>query len=163
MKPLALFTPISSSSGSVSDAERSTSTVTALIFATVSLLCLVLAASPARGDETDNAIQDVILSQIEAFANDDRETAWGFASDGIKRQSGSVDQFYDMVRLSYTPVYRASSIEFVERIPHDGFQIQIVHLIGPDGKRWRAVYRMVQNEGEWRIGGVALKEGPKTI
>jgi hypothetical protein len=131
--------------------------------ATLVLVLLALSAGPAVSNETDDAIQNIILSQIEAFANDDKETAWGFASDGIKRQTGSVDTFYDMVRLSYVPVYQASSIEFMERIPHDGFQVQVVRLLGPEGKRWRAVYRMVQNDGEWRIGGVALNEAPKTI
>lgn len=129
----------------------------------IPLFLLAMVTMPAHGDETDDAIQNIILSQIEAFANDDKEAAWGFASEGIKRQSGSVDTFYEMVRLSYTPVYQASAIEFMERIPHDGFQVQIVRLLGPDGKRWRAIYRMVLNEGEWRIGGVALKEGPDTI
>lgn len=127
------------------------------------VIALALMAMPATGDETDDAIQDIILSQIEAFANDDKDAAWGFASDGIKRQSGSVDTFYDMVRLSYGPVYQATSLEFRERIPHPGFQIQVVRLVGPDGKRWRAAYRMVQNDDQWRIGGVALREAPGTI
>jgi hypothetical protein len=68
-----------------------------------------------------------------------------------------------MVRLSYAPVYQASSIEFMERVPHSGFQIQVVRLHGPEGKRWRAVYRMVQNDEQWRIGGVALTKAPDTI
>lgn len=139
------------------------SPITAVIFALVSLMCLVLVAPAVKADETDDAIQDIILSQIEAFANEDKEAAWGFASEGIKQQSGSMETFYNMVRLSYAPVYQASSIEFVERVPHSGFQIQVVRLRGPDGKRWRAIYRMVMNEDQWRIGGVALKKAPLTI
>jgi|AntRauTorckE6833_2_1112554.scaffolds.fasta_scaffold22695_2 hypothetical protein len=134
---------------------------TILNFSTAIVLALM--AVPATGDETDEAIQNIILSQIEAFANDDKDGAWAFASDGIKLQSGSADIFYDMVKLSYGPVYQASSLEFRERIPHPGFQVQVVRLIGPDGKRWRAVYRMVMNEDQWRIGGVVLKQAPGTI
>jgi hypothetical protein len=136
-------------------------TLTTVILAAV--IALALAAMPATGDETDDAIQDTILSQIEAFANDDKDAAWAYASDGIKQQSGSADTFYNMVKLSYGPVYQARSLEFRERIPHPGFQIQVVRLTGPEGKLWRAAYRMVKNDDQWRIGGVALKEAPGTI
>lgn len=117
----------------------------------------------ADGEDTDGAIQTVILSQIEAFANDDKEAAWSYASDGIRRQAGSAETFYDMVKLSYAPVHRASAIEFRERIPHSGFEIQIVRLQGPEGKHWRAAYRMVKNGDDWKIGGVSLKAAPNTI
>lgn len=139
------------------------SSISAIVFALISLICLVLVAPSTKADETDDAIQDTILSQIEAFANEDKEAAWGFASEGIKQQSGSMETFYNMVRLSYAPVYQASSIEFVERVAHSGFHIQVVRLRGPDGKRWRAVYRMVMNGDQWRIGGVVLKKAPQTI
>jgi hypothetical protein len=127
------------------------------------VLALVLTAMPATSDETDDAIQNIILSQIEAFANDDKDAAWAFASEGIKRQSGSIDTFYNMVRLSYAPVFQATSLEFRERVPHPGFQIQIVQLVGPEGKRWRAAYRMVKSDDQWRIGGVALKQAESAI
>lgn len=134
-----------------------------LTSATAILIALALVAMPATSDETDDAIQNIILSQIEAFANDNKEAAWEYASEGIKRQSGSVDTFYNMVKLSYGPVYQAKSLEFRERIPHPGFQIQVVRLVDPDGKRWRAAYRMVKNDDQWRIGGVSLEEAPGTI
>ena len=127
------------------------------------LIALTAFAMPATSAKTDDAIQNVILSQIEAFANDDKDAAWTFASEGIKRQSGSVETFYNMVRSSYRPVYQATSIEFRERIAHPGFQIQIVRLGGPKGKYWSAVYRMVKSDDQWRIGGVKLKEAPATI
>lgn len=138
-------------------------TLTASTLAVALAVALALIAMPVTSDETDDAIQNIILSQIEAFANDDRDAAWAFASEGIKRQSGSVDTFYNMVRLSYAPVFQATSLEFRERIPHPGFQVQIVHLVGPEGKRWRAIYRMVKSEDQWRIGGVALKQAPSAI
>lgn len=131
--------------------------------ATVALILLVLSARSAISDETDDAIQNIILSQIEAFANEDKEAAWRYASEGIKRQSGSVDTFYDMVKLSYEPIHQATAIEFMDRIPHTGFQIQKVRIRGPEGKRWQAIYRMEWNGDAWRIGGVVLKEAPGTI
>lgn len=138
-------------------------TLTASTFAAVLALALMLIAMPATSDETDDAIQNTILSQIEAFANDDKDAAWAYASEGIKRHSGSVDTFYNMVKLAYGPVYQATSLEFRERIPHAGFEIQIVRLVGPEGKHWRAAYRMVKSDDQWRIGGVVLKKAPSTI
>jgi hypothetical protein len=131
--------------------------------ATLVLVLLALSAGPAVSNETDDAIQNIILSQIEAFANEDKEAAWQYASEGIKRQSGSVDTFYNMVKLSYEPIHQATAIEFMDRIPHTGFQIQTVRIRGPEGKRWQANYRMEWNGDAWRIGGVALKEAPGTI
>ena len=136
----------------------------AIALISVFLFFAVMAVDGHAEDNTiDDAIQNTILSQIEAFANDDRQAAWDHASEGIKQQSGSIESFYDMVKLSYAPVHRASSIEFMERIPHPGFQIQVVRLLGPEGKRWIAHYHMVKNGDDWKIGGVGLKEGPSSI
>ncbi len=110
-----------------------------------------------QADDTDVAIHDAILMQIEAFANDDDEAAWTYASDGIKRRFGSADVFLSMVREAYPAVHRPSSIEFVERVPHGPFEIQVVRLEGPQGKRWDAFYRMVLTKGVWKIAGVRLQ------
>ncbi|QSP95582.1 DUF4864 domain-containing protein [Marinobacter salinisoli] len=133
-------------------APRVWSVLPFLIVSTWTLLPTLLHAE----DEIDVAIRDAIMRQIEAFANDDEETAWTYASEGIKRQFGSSDVFVDMVREQYPAVHRASTIEFAERIPHGPFEIQTVKIRGPEGGRWDAFYRMVRIRGEWRIAGVRL-------
>lgn len=122
------------------------------------LVVLVIAVPgvPSAGEQ-EEAIEQTILRQIEAFANDDQEAAWAFASDGIKRRFGDADVFFSMVREAYPAVHRASTIEFVELVPHGSFDIQVVRLTGPDGKRWDAYYRMVETEGHWKIAGVQLR------
>ncbi len=110
----------------------------------------------ADGADKDADIQETILRQIEAFANDDREQAWAFASEGVKRRFGSSDVFVTMVREAYPAVHQATAIEFTERVPHGAFEIQVVRLQGPDGKRWDAYYRMVMSEGDWKVAGVRL-------
>ena len=102
-------------------------------------------------------IQDSILRQIEAFANNDGEQAWAYASEGIKRRFGSSQVFVDMVREAYPAVHNATQIEFTENVPHGIFHIQVVKLKGPEGKSWDAYYRMVQIEGVWKIAGVRLQ------
>ncbi|WP_375172427.1 DUF4864 domain-containing protein [Marinobacter sp.] len=110
----------------------------------------------ADGADKDADIQETILRQIEAFANDDCEQAWAFASEGVKRRFGSSDVFVAMVREAYPAVHQATAIEFTERVPHGAFEIQVVRLQGPDGKRWDAYYRMVMSEGDWKVAGVRL-------
>ncbi len=112
--------------------------------------------SVADNSDTDAEIRETILRQIEAFANNDQEQAWAHASEGIKRRFGSSQVFVDMVREAYPAVHSANSIEFTERVPHGAFEIQVVRLQGPEGKRWDAYYRMVLTEGVWKIAGVRL-------
>jgi regulatory protein YycH of two-component signal transduction system YycFG len=102
-------------------------------------------------------IQDSILRQIEAFANNDGEEAWAYASEGIKRRFGSAQVFVEMVREAYPAVHNATQIEFTENVPHGIFHIQVVKLKGPEGKSWDAYYRMVQTEDEWKVAGVRLQ------
>lgn len=125
---------------------------------TGSLLAALLWLWPMQplADESDQDIREAILMQIEAFANNEPEAAWAFASEGIKQRFGSSDVFLDMVRQAYPAVHQATAIEFDERVPHGTFDIQVVKLQGPEGKRWDAYYRMVLVEGAWKIAGVQL-------
>ncbi|EMP54569.1 hypothetical protein MSNKSG1_14707 [Marinobacter santoriniensis NKSG1] len=123
----------------------------------ITLLLMVSPVPGAESEDNDRAIHNTILGQIEAFANDDEAAAWQYASDGVRRRFGSPDLFVDMVRQTYPAVYRASSIEFAERVPHGDFDIQVVHLSGPEGKRWDAYYRMVRIDGEWKVSGVVMQ------
>lgn len=126
-------------------------------------LCLVLAGLLAvisvapKADETDTAIRDVILTQIEAFANDDELGAWVHASKGIQKRLRSPEMLLHVVRSAYPPVHRPVSIRFGDRVPHDQFEVQVVRIEGPEGKLWNAYYRMVFKGGEWKVGGVTLE------
>ncbi|WP_297797285.1 DUF4864 domain-containing protein [uncultured Marinobacter sp.] len=122
----------------------------------IAALVFLVPASP-QADDTDSEIQGAILRQIEAFANDDDEAAWRVASEGIKQRFGSSEVFLAMVKQAYPAVHRASAIEFVRRVPHGDFEIQVVRLKGPEGKRWDAYYRMVLIDDQWKIGGVQMQ------
>lgn len=119
-------------------------------------LFAVASVSP-RADETDSAIREVILTQIEAFANDDELGAWVHASSGIQRRLRSPEMLLYVVQSAYPPVHRPASIRFGDRIPHDEFEIQVVRLEGPEGRLWNAYYRMVLKDHEWKVGGVTLE------
>lgn len=142
----------------MSDTHPKTTVLKAAAALVLALITVVAwASSPAADDSSKDAdIQETILRQIEAFANNDGEQAWSYASEGIKRRFGSSEVFVNMVREVYPAVHQATAIEFTERVPHGAFEIQVVRLQGPDGKRWDAYYRMVMTEGDWKIAGVRL-------
>jgi len=127
--------------------------------------CLLIAwSAQARADDVaaaDSArIKSVIERQLAAFARDDADTAFGFASPAIQQRFGTADIFMQMVRSDYRAVYRPRSVSFGAARRSDGLIVQEVDLIGPDGAGVRASYLMErQDDGSWRINGVGLAPG----
>lgn len=111
--------------------------------------------------EADKArFQSVISSQIEAFRADDGALAFSFAAPSIKGKFGSVDTFMTMVRRGYQPVYRPRSVKFGAVTEELGGPTQTVHIIGPNGAAWTALYAMErQPDGTWKISAVILRKG----
>ncbi len=80
---------------------------------------LIAAATSAGQTQTLSAtdiesIRSVIESQLAAFATDDAQTAFSFASEGIRGTFGTADNFLAMVKSSYPVVYRPASVLFLE-------------------------------------------------
>lgn len=127
----------------------------------------LLGASVGLADSPDESsgpeIREVIIAQIVAFASDDAEAAWQFASEDIQQQFVSPDDFMSMVRSRYPVVYRAGSIEFLSLIPHPGFMVQTLRIKGPDGRFWDSAYTLTDTEEGWRIGGVVVQEAESGI
>lgn len=110
-----------------------------------------------QGDQA--TIRSVIESQIDAFRADDGDKAFSFASPGIRRMFGTSDTFMEMVRSGYAPVYRPRNYGFGRLITRGGLPVQVVRLVGPDGRRIDAHYHMErQPDGSWRIAGCQLVE-----
>ncbi|MEX0604119.1 MAG: DUF4864 domain-containing protein [Marinobacter sp.] len=108
-------------------------------------------------------IRAVIISQIVAFASDDAEAAWQYASEDIQQQFVSPDAFMAMVRARYPAVYRAGSIEFLSLVPHPGFMVQMLRIKGPNGRFWDSAYTLTETDKGWRIGGVVVEEAESGI
>ena len=127
-----------------------------LMFATFALLAVVCrpvyaADDPVSGEDMA-AIQRTITSQLQAFQNDDAAGAFGYAAPSTQGIFGTPDNFMDMVRRGYPPVYRPHSVEFSSMGPVDGQIVQNVELTGPDGLPYTARYTMEHEaDGSWRI------------
>ena len=104
------------------------------------------------------AIRTLIESQLAAFAADDAQTAFSFASENIQKTFGTAENFLAMVRATYPVVYRPASVNFLEPERIDDLVVQVVQMADEDDRLWVAIYRMQrQPDHSWRIDGCVLK------
>jgi len=101
-----------------------------------------------------NAIRGLILAQLAAFADDDAELAFSFASPLIQAHFGTAAVFLNMVREHYPDVYRARGAVFGV-LRGDGGQhaVQVVRLLDSAGRHSVACYELSREGGPWRING----------
>jgi hypothetical protein len=112
-------------------------------------------------DADREAFRALIQSQLDAFQADDGAAAYSYASPGIQQIFPTADRFMAMVRGAYQPVYRPQSVIFGQIEETANGPVQRVHLIGPDGRNWLALYSLEQQpDGSWLINGCTLTEDP---
>jgi hypothetical protein len=115
-------------------------------------------AGAARLAEPEaRAIRQVVQAQLDAFAADDAERAFSYASPAIRARFGDADTFMGMVRGGYPMVLRPATVSFFRPRPDDGSDttvLQAVHLRDREGRLWLATYVLErQAGGGWRIDG----------
>lgn len=132
--------------------------ITPCIVGALLLLALTLNARSQDVTDADKArFQDIITAQIEAFRSDDGGRAFSFAAPVIKSMFKTPDKFMSMVRSGYPAVYRPKSVTFGAVTADLGGPTQKVHLIGPKGYAWTALYAMQrQDDGTWKISAVVM-------
>lgn len=102
-------------------------------------------------------IRSVIQQQLEAFQQDDAETAFAFASPAIQAQVKTSETFMHMVKIGYAPVYRPRAVMFAELTTVEGMPAQTVMLLSANEELVQAVYLMQQQPDQsWRIHGCFL-------
>jgi hypothetical protein len=113
-------------------------------------------AQLADGDQA--AIRTTIESQLAAFQRDDGAAAFTYAAPSIREQFGTPDNFMQMVRTGYDPVYRPREVEFHDLVALDGAPAQEVLVVDQDGVAYLAYYLMQQQpDGRWLIKGCVLR------
>lgn len=121
------------------------------------VLALGVAATPALAQTSgDPGIRSTIQGQIEAFLADDFETAFTYASPGIKRMFGTPQRFGEMVRSGYPMVWRPAEVRYLELREVQGRTIQRVIIIDQQGGLHMLDYLMVETDEGWQIAGVQM-------
>lgn len=106
------------------------------------------------------AIRTTIESQLAAFQRDDGAAAFGFATPNIQAMFGTPENFLEMVRRGYAPVYRPRVVEFAGIVGNPASPVQLVQIVGPDGEAVIAAYEMARLPEGWRINGCVLLRPP---
>ncbi len=128
-----------------------------VLFVTVALLWAI--STPIQADESAfQAGQNVIAGQIDAFRAGENDRAYSFAAPNIKAIFPTVDRFMGMVTQGYRAVQMPKYFEFGRSRELDGGRIaQEVHLVGPDGRNYTALYELTRMEdGSWKISAVSM-------
>jgi hypothetical protein len=116
-----------------------------------------LAAPLSAADE--KAVQTVVQSQLAAFAKDDADKAFSYATPDLRKTIGSSAAFMAMVKNSYPVVYRPASSAFLKAEGSGGDVIQRVQMLDASGASWLAVYSLQrQKDKTWRISGCVVVE-----
>lgn len=111
----------------------------------------VLAENDAR------AVRAVIEAQLDAFAADDAERAYSYASAAIRAQFADAATFMAMVQSGYPMVVRPTTVTFFQPTMEDGVVLQKVQLRDRAGRLWQATYQLEQQAAVgWRINGCAV-------
>jgi Domain of unknown function (DUF4864) len=125
------------------------------------LLAVILlaraASAAAQADPDAGAAGQIVMQQLDAFRRDDFDTAFGFASAEI-HELFDRPRFEAMVRTGYPEIARSVSavIDGSEHGP-GGRLYLLVRVRGANGRRVRAVYEMLLEDGQWRINGVVAR------
>ncbi len=115
------------------------------------------ADSPTVSAQDASEAQKIVRAQLAAFASDDAEQAFSFATASIREMFGTAAQFIRMVRGSYPVVYRPAAVLFLKPEAADDELVQPVHMTDQSGVTWLALYRLQrQDDKSWRIGGCVL-------
>ena len=114
---------------------------------------------PLRPDDRA-AVRLVIEGQLAAFAADDAEQAFSYASETIQATFMTARNFMDMVRIAYPVVYRPSSMSFQVPVMNNAEVWQAVQMRDAMGVDWMALYTLKrQADGVWKINGCVLQQG----
>lgn len=128
-----------------------------LVGLTGALTLLVCAgAARAQAEKDAKAAAEPVVKQLEAFRRGDYDTAYTFASEGIRAQFDRRG-FEAMVRGGY-PEIASSTFALVTRteLKSEGLAYVTIKIRGSNGQAIEGLYELVW-QGGWKINGVATR------
>lgn len=136
-----------------------------LRFAFVLTLALAVTPSLARATPLNaveaDAVRLVVIAQLQAFAEDDADSAFATATPGVREAIGNPLRFLAMVRGAYPMVYRPAAVVFLKPQEDAGTVWQMVQITDGNDKSWIALFAVErQPDASWRISGCAVAENP---
>lgn len=113
-------------------------------------------ATRRRQSTTPSVLYAVVWKQIAAFRRDDYASAYRQASTGFQERF-NIEDFSDLARTEYPSLRRARRVEF-GAVRFEGPQaILPVYLFLDDGDVIPCLYRLVEEDGVWKIDSARLQ------
>jgi hypothetical protein len=110
-------------------------------------------------DPDAQKVQSVIIAQLDAFAQDDADSAFATATPAVREAIGNSGRFLAMVRGAYPMVYRPASVTFHKPEEDEGTVLQLVEIKDTKEKSWLALFALEkQPDATWRISGCVVAE-----
>jgi len=142
--------------------------------AMLGLLAPSLAFAAVLAEPDARAVRQVVQAQLDAFAADDAERAFSYASASIRAQFGDAPTFMAMVRSGYPMVVRPAAVSFFQAQTEarqggaEGAPAtarQTVQLRDREGRLGMAIYVLERQAGAgWRINGcVVVADSGKSL
>lgn len=135
----------------------------AFLFALPAFFVACQAVMPAHAEalstKDEKAVLAVLQSQLAAFAKDDADKAFSYATPELRKTIGSASAFMAMVKGSYPVVYRPASVVFLKAEGSGNEVVQKVQMLDATGTSYLALYSLQrQKDKTWRISGCAVIE-----
>jgi len=113
------------------------------------------APSPCSS-EALTGIQESISSQTEAFALEDFELAYSFASPNF-RQNVNLQSFVGVISSSYGPLLSSSELQFSECLSNEQESVGLIDVRFVEGgaELYGLRYLMVATDEGWRVEGAS--------
>jgi hypothetical protein len=143
-------------------------------FAMLGLLAPAVAFAAGLEAPDARAVRQVVQAQLDAFAADDAERAFSYASASIRNQFGDATTFMAMVQGGYPMVVRPAAVSFFKAQTQareggtEGARVtvrQAVQLRDREGRLWKATYVLERQAGaDWRISGcIVVADSEKSL
>jgi hypothetical protein len=126
----------------------------------VLIALLTAVATPAPGAAVDPA--DVVMEQLDALARRDPRAAYELCSTGFRTGHHPVS-LARMVERKYPEIATSVAALVLDQYRRsDGWYVRM-RVTGANGKTVQALYRLVQEEGAWRVDHVVARPDPDLI
>ena len=116
------------------------------------IFLISLGVSAFAGPKED--VQETISGQLEAFLQDDFDTAFKFASPSIRSMFKTSKNFGQMVQRGYPMVWRPQRYNFLEHRKDLAGRAQDIQIIDQSGTAHYLRYFLIDTVNGWKISGV---------
>ena len=98
----------------------------------------------------------IIKNQLQAFINKDAEEAFSYAAPIIKLRFDNPDNFMNMVKNYYEPVYNPKQYYFINAKYFEGSVYHQLQIVSQSNLSYLATYSLIKDNDEWKISGCSV-------